>query len=113
MGGLHPEISDGIKMFKPKSLEEAICLACMQVDQQSMPNKKFHCISYQMIKELLNLLKIWTLRTRVHFQGKVLISLEDANMWGEGRWCTKGMHAWKTWRSCGHGLQQRAAFQVK
>ena len=57
MGGLHPEIPDGIKMFKPKSLKEAICLACMQVDQQSMPNKKFHCISYQMIKELLNLFK--------------------------------------------------------
>ncbi|KAH9717618.1 hypothetical protein KPL71_021897 [Citrus sinensis] len=33
MGGLKPEISDGIRMFKPKTLKEAISLARMQADQ--------------------------------------------------------------------------------
>ncbi|KAK1568271.1 hypothetical protein Q3G72_022479 [Acer saccharum] len=33
MGGLKPEISEGIRMFKPKSLKEAISLARMKEDQ--------------------------------------------------------------------------------
>jgi hypothetical protein len=33
MGGLKPEIAEGIRMFKPKSLNEAISLARMQNDQ--------------------------------------------------------------------------------
>ena len=33
MGGLNPEISDGVRMFKPKTLKEAINLARMQEDQ--------------------------------------------------------------------------------
>lgn len=33
IGGLKPEISDDIRMFKPKSLKEAINLARMKADQ--------------------------------------------------------------------------------
>ncbi|KAL9429100.1 hypothetical protein AB3S75_030999 [Citrus x aurantiifolia] len=33
MGGLKPEISDGIRMFKPKTLKEDVSLAHMQADQ--------------------------------------------------------------------------------
>ncbi|KAH9672259.1 hypothetical protein KPL70_017663 [Citrus sinensis] len=33
MRGLNPKISDGIRMFKPKTLKEAISLARMQEDQ--------------------------------------------------------------------------------
>ncbi|KAL9435272.1 hypothetical protein AB3S75_021528 [Citrus x aurantiifolia] len=33
MGGLNPKISDSIRMFKPKTLKEAISLARMQEDQ--------------------------------------------------------------------------------
>lgn len=35
MGGLKPEISNAIHLFKPQSLKEAIDLACMQNDQLS------------------------------------------------------------------------------
>ena len=33
MGGLKPKIADGIRMFKPKTLKEAISLAKMRDDQ--------------------------------------------------------------------------------
>ena len=33
MGGLVPEIAEGIRMFKPKTLNEAISLARMTDDQ--------------------------------------------------------------------------------
>ena len=33
MGGLKPEIADGIRMFKPQSVKEAISLARMRDDQ--------------------------------------------------------------------------------
>ncbi|RVW64851.1 hypothetical protein CK203_065533 [Vitis vinifera] len=33
MGGLHPSIADGIRMFRPKSLKEAISLARMKDEQ--------------------------------------------------------------------------------
>ena len=33
MGGLHPAIADGIRMFRPKSLKEAISLARMKDEQ--------------------------------------------------------------------------------
>ena len=39
MGGLKAEIADGIKMFKPKSLKEAISLARMRDDQVSRQRK--------------------------------------------------------------------------
>ncbi|KAJ8749838.1 hypothetical protein K2173_013241 [Erythroxylum novogranatense] len=39
MGGLKPEIVDGIRMFKPKSLKEAISLARMK-DEQLLRQKK-------------------------------------------------------------------------
>jgi hypothetical protein len=41
MGGLKPEIVDGIRMFKPKSLKEAINLARMQ-DEQPNRQEKTH-----------------------------------------------------------------------
>ncbi|KAL5745583.1 hypothetical protein ACOSP7_026729 [Xanthoceras sorbifolium] len=41
MGGLKAEIADGIKMFKPKSLKEAISLARMR-DEQLIRQRKFH-----------------------------------------------------------------------
>jgi len=33
MGGLKPEIAEGIRMFKPQSLKEAISLARMKDEQ--------------------------------------------------------------------------------
>jgi hypothetical protein len=33
MGGLKPEIAEGIRMFKPQSLKEAISLAHMKDEQ--------------------------------------------------------------------------------
>jgi hypothetical protein len=33
MGGLKPEIAEGIRMFKPQSLKEAISLTRMKVEQ--------------------------------------------------------------------------------
>lgn len=39
MGGLKPEIADGIRMFKPKSLKEAISLARMR-DEQLVRQRK-------------------------------------------------------------------------
>lgn len=39
MGGLNAEIADGIRMFKPKSLKEAISLARMREDQVSRQQK--------------------------------------------------------------------------
>jgi hypothetical protein len=41
MGGLKPEIADGIRMFKPKSLKEAISLARMR-DEQMIRQEKPH-----------------------------------------------------------------------
>ena len=40
MGGLKPEISEGIHMFRPQSLKEAISLARMRVEQL-MQQQKF------------------------------------------------------------------------
>lgn len=40
MGGLKPEIADGIRMFKPKTLKEAISLARMR-DEQIAKTKRF------------------------------------------------------------------------
>ncbi|KAL4318769.1 hypothetical protein GQ457_18G015560 [Hibiscus cannabinus] len=39
MGGLQPEIAEGIRMFKPKSLKDAISLARMRDDQLSRQQK--------------------------------------------------------------------------
>ncbi|KAJ0020779.1 hypothetical protein Pint_31593 [Pistacia integerrima] len=39
MGGLKPEIADGIRMFKPKSLKEAISLARMRDEQLNRQRK--------------------------------------------------------------------------
>lgn len=39
MGGLKPEIAEGIRMFKPKSLKEAISLARMRDDQLARQRK--------------------------------------------------------------------------
>jgi len=39
MGGLKPEIADGIRMFKPKSLKEAISLARMRDEQMICQEK--------------------------------------------------------------------------
>jgi hypothetical protein len=39
MGGLKPEIVDGIRMFKPKSLKEAISLARMRDEQLNCQEK--------------------------------------------------------------------------
>jgi hypothetical protein len=39
MGGLKPEIADGIQMFKPKSLKEAISLARIRDEQLNCQEK--------------------------------------------------------------------------
>ncbi|KAF2291273.1 hypothetical protein GH714_022111 [Hevea brasiliensis] len=46
MGGLKPEIAEGIRMFKPKTLKEAISLARMR-DEQLLRQKKAIRPSYQ------------------------------------------------------------------
>lgn len=46
MGGLQPEISEGIRMFKPKTLKEAISLARMR-DEQLLRQKKAIRPSFQ------------------------------------------------------------------
>jgi len=42
MGGFKPEITDGIRMFKPKSLKEAISLAKMRDEQLNCQEKTDH-----------------------------------------------------------------------
>lgn len=42
MDGLKPELADGIRMFKPKSLKEAISLARMKDDQIHKQSKGSH-----------------------------------------------------------------------
>lgn len=39
MGGLRPEIAEAIRMFKPKTLKEAISLACMKDEQIHRPRR--------------------------------------------------------------------------
>ena len=45
IGGLKPEIADGIRMFKPKSLKEAISLARMRDEQWNRQRKAAHPFS--------------------------------------------------------------------
>jgi len=45
MGGLKPELADGIRTFKPKSLKEAISLARMRDEQLNCQEKTDHPFS--------------------------------------------------------------------
>ena len=46
MGGLKTEIADGIRMFKPKTLKEAISLARMRDDQVSRQQKSIRSLEH-------------------------------------------------------------------
>ncbi|XP_037493831.1 uncharacterized protein LOC110010892 [Jatropha curcas] len=76
MGGLKPEITEGIRMFKPQTLKDAISLARMK-DEQLLRQKKAIRPSYQMSSSSATKIKQSTPVKRLSWE-------EMQNRWAKG-----------------------------